>query len=549
MRSIACVFVLLLSVACSPPEQFDLLIRNGSVIDGSGAPAVSADVGVRNGRIAAVGDLSSAEAPKIIDAAGLVVAPGFIDIHNHSDASLLTEPLCESMIRQGVTTMILGEGGSAGPIAEGDKPWTTLGGYFDHVEAQGVAANIASYVGQTQIWVYVKGHELKPATDDEIAAMKAEVDRAMTEGALGLSTSLLMPPSSLVTTAQLIELAKASAAHGGLYSTHIRDEGEGVFDSVAEAIAVGRGADIRVDIIHLKIADQKLWNRMPEVIALIDQAREEGLDIRANVYPYTAGQNNLRAIIPPWAHDGGNAAMLERLAAPSARRRMKRDIENGLPGWYNHYLAVGADWSRMLLVGMSAPQNRPFVGRRMSDLIESRGGDGVDVLFDVLLEENGSVSTVYFHHEESDMLHALKQPYTSVGSDGSAVSPDGEYASRHPHPRWYGTFPRVLGRYVREQGALGLEEAIQKMTSMNADKVNLTDRGMLKEGYWADITIFDPDTVTDRATFEEPHQYPDGIPYVLVNGLPTLDNGVRTDALPGQVLRGPGYNLALQTGN
>lgn len=531
---------LIFAAACSGPEAFDVLIVGGRVVDGTGAQAYESDLGVRGGKIVRIGDLSGAVAARTIDASGMVVAPGFVDMHNHSDDTLLEEPLCESMIRQGVTTMILGEGGSQGPRRGDDKPWTTLGGYFDHVEEKGVAANIASYVGQTQVWTHVKGHELKPATDDEIEVMKAEIGQAMREGALGLSTSLLMPPSSLVTTEQLIELAKVAAQHGGIYSTHIRDEGEGVFESVKEAIEVGRGADIRVDVIHLKIADQKLWNRMPEVVDLIAAAREEGLDVRANVYPYTAGQNNLRAIIPPWAHDGGNEAMLERLKAPGARARMKRDIENGLPGWYNHYLAVGADWSRMLLVGLSDPKNTPFIGKRMSELIEARGGDGVEVLFDVLIEEGGSVPTVYFHHEESDMLHALNQPFTSVGSDGSAISKDGPRSSTHPHPRWYGTFPRVLGRYVREQGALTLAEAVRKMTLMNAEKANIENRGALREGYWADVAIFDPETVIDKATFENPHQYPAGIPYVLVNGEVVLDDGARTDALPGRVLRGPG---------
>jgi N-acyl-D-aspartate/D-glutamate deacylase len=291
----------------------------------------------------------------------------------------------------------------------------------------------------------------------------------------------------------------------------------------------------------MKIADQKFWGQMPEVVAMIDRARKEGYDIRDHVYPYTAGQNNLRAIIPPWAHDGGNEKMLERLRNPDMRARMKKDILNGLPEWYNHYLAVGGDWSRMLLVSMSDPKNKPFVGKRMSDLIAARGGDPVEVLFDVLLEENGSVSTVYFHHEESDMLYALKQPYTSVGSDGSAISPEGPSGDKNPHPRWYGTFPRVLGRYVREKKALTLEQAVRKMTAMNAEKINIFDRGYLHEGFRADVTLFDPKTVIDKATFEKPHQYPEGIPYVIVNGKIVLDNGRHTGALPGKVIRGPGW--------
>ena len=521
-------------------ETFELVIANGTVVDGSGSAGRKADVGVRGGKIAAIGDLQKAARTRTIDATGLVVSPGFIDMHNHSDSSLLSDPKCQSMIRQGVTTMVLGEGGSAGPVRPGRSEWTTLGGYFDHVEKKGVAANIASYVGQTQVWTYVKGLNMTPASPAEIEAMKAEIDKAMREGAMGLSTSLLMPPSNLVTTEQLIELAKAASKYGGIYSTHTRDEGQGVFRSVEESIEVGKGAKIRVDMIHLKIADKKLWGQMNEVISMINKARAEGADIRAHVYPYTAGQNNLRAIIPPWAHDGGNEKMLERLRNPELRARMKKDILNGLPNWYNHYLAVG-DWDGMLLVSLRHEKNKPFIGKRMSELIKSRGGDPVEVLFDVLLEENGSVGTVYFHHTEKDMQYALKQPFTSIGSDGSAISAEGSRGGSNPHPRSYGTFPRVLGRYVRELKVLTLPEAVKKMTSMNADKISIRDRGLLKEGYWADIAVFDPATVEDRATYVNPHQYPVGIPYVVVNGQIVLDNGKHTGALPGRVVRGPGY--------
>jgi len=529
------------TAGCGGKPPFDILITGGEIIDGSGEPAYRADVGIRAGVIASIGNLAGAEARRTIDASGLVVAPGFIDIHNHSDFTLLDEPKCESMVRQGVTTMVLGEGGSAGPVKPGERPWETLGGYFEYVEKKGVATNICSYVGQTQIWTYVKGHELTPATPEEIEAMKREIARAMEEGAMGLATSLLMPPSNLVTTEQLIELAKVAARYGGIYSTHIRDEGAGVFEAVREAIAVGKGASIRVDIIHLKIAEQKLWGRMDEVLDLIRQARRERYDIQANVYPYTAGQNNLRAIIPPWAHDGGNEKMLERLRDSTLRARMKHDILAGLPGWYNHYLAIGGDWSRILLVSLTSEKNKLFTGKRMSELIEARGGNPLDVLFDVLLEEGGSVPAVYFHHTEEDMQLAMRQPFTSIGSDGAAISPYGPHAALHPHPRWYGTFPRVLGRYVRELKVLTLPEAVRKMTSMNAAKIGLERRGLLREGYAADITVFDPATVIDKATFEQPHQYPEGIPYVIVNGVIVLDNGRHTGALPGKVLRGPGY--------
>ena len=532
--------------------QFDLLIAGGAVVDGSGAPPVRADVGIREGVIAAVGDLTGAHAVRRIDVPGLIVAPGFIDIHNHSDYTILAEPRAESMIRQGVTTMVLGESRSAGPVKPGvnDDPraradgaeagWTTLGGYFERVERQGVATNIASYVGEEQVWTYVKGYGQSPATPDELDAMKALVAQAMEDGALGLSTSLLQPPSSLATTANLIALAEVARQYGGIYSTHIRDEGERVFEAVDEAIQVGRGANIPVDIIHMKIAHRKLWGRANEIVEMVQRARDSGMNVQANVYPYTAGQNNLSSIVPPWAHDGGRARMLERLADPAARARMRREVLNGLPGWYNHYLATGDGWGGMLLVSLKHERNRPFQGRRMSELIEARGGNPADVLFDVLLEEEGSVPTVFFHHSEEDMQLIMKQPWTSIGSDGSAVSPDGPSGGSHPHPRYYGTFPRVLGRYVRELGTLSLPDAVRKMTSLNADKVGLERRGRLQPGAFADVTIFDQDRVIDRATFEDPHQFPEGIPYVIVNGVVVIDNGQHTGALPGRVLRGTG---------
>ena len=518
-------------------SDFELLIRGGSVVDGTGGPAFKRDVGIRGGRIAAIGDLRSHTAERIIDADGLVVAPGFIDIHNHSDETLLVEPLCESMVRQGVTTMVLGEGYSVAPVQPGQKPWTTLGGYFDYVTERGVAVNVCSYVGQGQVWTYVKGFAHERATPEEMERMMLLVAAEMEDGAFGLSTSLLMPPANLISTDQLVDLARVAREYGGIYSTHIRDEGEGVFESIAEAIAIGRRAQIPVDIIHLKIAHKKLWGRMDEVIAMIADARKEGLTIQSNVYPYTAGQNNLDSIIPPWAHDGGRERMVERLRDADQRARMRRDILGGIDGWYNHYLATGEGWDGMILVSLRNERNVPFVGKRMGDLIHARGGDPVDVFFDVLLEEDGSVPTVFFHHSEEDMQLALKQPFTSVGSDGAAVSPLGSAGPAHPHPRYYGTFPRVLGRYVRELELLDLAGAVRKMTSMNAEKIGLVDRGLVRTGYHADLTLFDAGRVADRATFQEPHQYPEGIEYVIVNGRLILDTGERSNDLPGQVLR------------
>jgi N-acyl-D-aspartate/D-glutamate deacylase len=534
-------------------DPFDLVITGGSLLDGTGAAAVPGDIGVRAGHIARLargGELAQAPAARRIDASGLTVAPGFIDMHNHSDYSILIEPKAESMIRQGVTTMIIGESRSAGPVNDlgrsGLEPrdvtidWTTLGGYFARLERAHMATNIASYVGEEQVWTYVKGYVQSPATPAELDAMKALVAQAMDDGALGLSTALLEPPSSLATTDNLIALAKVAKEHGGIYSSHIRDEGEGVFRAIDEAIQVGKGAQIPVDIIHMKIAHQKLWGRANEIIAMVQKARDEGFNIQANVYPYTAGQNNLSSIIPPWAHDGGREKMIERLREPALRKRMHGEILNGLPNWYNHYEATGDGWGGMILVELNNERNKPFQGRRMSELIQARGGDPVETLFDVLIEENGSVPTVFFHHSEPDMQLIMKQPWTSIGSDGTAVNPDGPTGRTHPHPRYYGTFPRVLGRYVRELKVITLPEAIKKMTSMNADKVGIKDRGRLKEGLWADITIFDSARVIDRATFEQPAQFPVGIEYVVVNGTVTIDKEQHTGALAGKVIYGPG---------
>jgi N-acyl-D-aspartate/D-glutamate deacylase len=555
MRTSSALLLLTLSTACAPSAAqapYDLIVSGGSVLNGDGTPAVTADVGIRDGRIAAIGDLTTAQTRQRIDAAGLTVAPGFIDMHNHSDYTILAEPKAESMIRQGVTTMVLGESRSAGPVKSGanDDPrsradgatvdWTTLGGYFAKLERQHMSTNIASYVGEEQVWTYVKGYGQTPATPAEIEQMKRLIAQAMEEGALGLSTSLLQPPSSIATTANLIELAKVSRQYGGIYSSHIRDEGENVFKAVDEAIRIGAGANIPVDILHMKIAHQALWGRAGEIIAMVQKARDAGQNVQANVYPYTAGQNNLSSIIPPWAHDGGRQKLLERLRDPAARRRMHDEVLHGLPNWYNHYLATGGGWSGMLLVSLQNERNKPFQGKRMSDLIAARGGDPVDSLFDVLVEEGGSVPTVFFHHSEPDMQLVLKQPWTSIGSDGSAVNPEGPTGRSHPHPRYYGTFPRVLGRYARDLKVITLPDAVRKMTSLNADKIGLKDRGRLKEGGWADVTIFNPATVIDKATFENPHQFPVGIEYVIVNGVVTVERGRHTGALAGRVLYGPG---------
>lgn len=521
-------------------QEFDLLIRNGRVVDGTGNPSFLGDVALKDGKVAAMGKLAGRTAKRTIDARDRIVAPGFIDMHNHSDHSVMVDGNAQSMVRQGVTSMIFGEGGSAAPSPE----FATLKDYFTELLKRGVSTNIGTYVGSSQVWVHVHGEKAGPATADETTRMRAIVKQAMEDGALGVASSLSGPPGSWIDTNTMVAMCEEAAPYGGIYSTHMRTEGFGVFEAVAESLDIGRRAKVPVDIIHLKIAEHKLWGRMPELTATIANARAQGQEVEAHVYPYRAGQNNLSTIVPPWAHEGGKDALIARLKDPALRTRLEKEILNGIPGsnWYNHYTATGS-WEGMLVVSFSNAAYKKHEGKRMNQIIqEMGGGNPVDVLFKVLIDNGGSVPTVYFHHSEEDMVHALKQPFVSIGSDGTAVATEGPLARGNPHPRYYGTFPRILGRYVREQRAITLEEAIRKMTSANAAKVHIFDRGVLRPGMAADVTIFDPKTIIDKATFEQPHQYAVGVEYVIVNGGVVLDQGKHTGARPGAVLRGNGRN-------
>jgi N-acyl-D-aspartate/D-glutamate deacylase len=538
------VLLILCGAACAAP--YDLVLRGGRVVDGSGGAAFSADVAIKGDRIAAVGPIPPRTGSREIDVHGLVVAPGFIDMHSHSDYLLLEDGSAQSKIRQGVTTEVLGEDSSGGPNKgklpprrEGGWEWTTLGGYFGVLERSGISVNVASYVGQGNVWRCVMGDSFERPSPAQLDEMKALVDEAMGEGAFGLSTMVAAPPGLLATTDDLVELCRVVARRRGIYSSHIRHEGTAVFDAVKEAIAIGERAGVPVDIIHLKIADQKLWGRMKEVVALIEAARGRGVNVQANVYPYTRGNNNLASIVPPWAHEGGNEAMLARLGNAAEREKMKKDIREGLPGWYDHYTAVGGDWSRMLVnADLSAP-NKRFEGMTMDRILAERGGaqDPLDAMFDFLVEEKGSISTIYAHHTEEDMNLALSQPWCSIGSDGLAYAVEGPLRRGKPHPRSFGTFPRVLGVYARERGLLRLEDAVRKMTSLNAAKLGLKDRGVLRAGAFADVAVFDASRVIDKATYTEPFQYPEGIEYVIVNGQVTVEKGSHTGARSGRVLR------------
>lgn len=531
------------SVTAADPE-YDLVIRSGKIVDGTGNPWFYGDLAIRGDKLVAVGRVPAGTAKQEINARGFIVAPGFIDIHSHSDLLLLEDGNAPSKIRQGVTTEVLGEGNSVAPYRGDLRPgpgygrFATLTRYFEATSKNGIAVNVATYVGLDNIWQGVMGKSFDRPTPAQFAKMKELLDEAMREGAFGLSSMLAMPPGSLATTEDIIELCKVVAKYGGIYSTHNRHEGEAVIDAVTEAITIGEKAGVPVDIIHLKIADEKLWGKMDTVIARIEAARKRGVNVQANIYPYTRGNNNLVSIIPPWAHEGGTAKLLDRVKDPTARVRLKKEIRDGLPGWYNHYTAVGGDWARMLVSGKGS-----YEGLTMDRVIAAKSKDKsptpdpLDILFDILIAEGGSVPTVYEHHTEKDMNLAMQQPWCSIGSDGSAYAIEGPLRRGNPHPRNFGTFPRVLGVYVRERNVLRLEDAIRKMTSLNAAKIGLNDRGQLRSGNFADVTIFDADRVIDKSTYTDPFHYNEGIEFVIVNGRVVLEKGKSTGAKPGRPLK------------
>lgn len=529
-------FLALLPATFLAGQDLDLLIQNGKIADGTGNPSFHGDIGIRDGRIAAMGKLSGRKATRTIDAKGLVVAPGFIDMHNHSDDSVLSEGNAESMIRMGVTSMILGEGSSSAPSAR----FPRFRDYWAALLKSGVSTNIGSYVGSGLIFATAHGSKPGPATAADVQKMRNLIRHAMEDGALGVSTSLHQTPGFWISTDELVEMAKVAAEYGGIYSTHTRSEGEEVFESVSEAIQIAKRAGLPVDLLHLKIAHHKLWGQMPELTGVIQNARNQGVDVEANIYSYTAGQNaGLTNIIPPWAHEGGTDAMLKRLQDPALRARLERDITQGIPGWYNHYTAVGSDWSRIQVVSASHPDYRKYIGKRVSEMIADRKKPWLDVLFEALIDNRGAVPALYYHHVEEDMRYAMKMPFVSFGSDGSAMK--AEPGSRgNPHPRSFGLFARVMGRYVRDEKVLTLEEAVRKATSQNAAKVRLYDRGILRPGMWADVTVFNPETIKDMATYEDPYQYAVGVRYVIVNGKVVIDAGQHNGARPGVILYGPG---------
>jgi len=536
--------------------SYDLIIRGGRVVDGSGNPWYRGDVAVVDRRIVSIGMLAEVEADRVIDASGLIVAPGFIDAHSHSDGGVVVYPKMESTLVQGITTVVAGQcGGSPAPIdpemrelleeryskfmppeIEFKLTWTTFDEYLERVEEVGVAANIAHHVGHSTIRVAAMGFDARPPTMAELEEMRKLTEESMEAGAYGLSTGLIYPPGMYATTDEIVELAKVAAQYGGVYDSHIRGEGATLLKALAEAIEIGERAGLPVHISHHKATSKSAWGQSVETLGMMEEARSRGVDITFDQYPYRAGSTSLVTLLPPWAHDGGMEKLLERLRDPKNRNRMRKEIETGLPGWENFAGALG--WENIMVSYVRSENNKPVEGKNMVEVKEMRRDpDEFTTLYKLLLEEEGTAGMVIFGMQEEDVRRIMKHPLGMVGTDASSVASTGPFAMGKPHPRHFGTYPRILGQYVRDNGVLRIEEAVRKMSSFPAQRFGILDRGLLRTGMWADITIFDPQTVIDHATYQNPQQLPDGIPYVIVNGAVAVDKGRCTGALAGKVLR------------
>ncbi len=552
---ISLVFVLCTSALWPQAQpQFDLVITNGHIIDGTGSPWYSGDLGIRGGRVAAVGNLSAASRSRPIDAHSMVVAPGFIDMLGQSELTILVDPRLPSKIYQGITTEITGEGGSVAPlndaIIQADKTtydhyhftpdWRTLRQYFTRLEKQGMGINLATYVGATQVRRMVLGDDDKQPTPAQLEQMKELVRQAMRDGAVGVSTSLEYAPAPYAKIEELIALAGEASKFGGVYATHMRSESDAVLDGIDEALRIGREGHLPVEIWHIKVAGKANWGRMPEVVAKINLARAQGMDVSANTYAYTAWSNGLSAFVPAWAHDGGDAKLIERLKDPTTRARIRKDLLTPSKDWDNEWQEISGPQD-VLICAVQNPKLLPLQGKTLAEVAKLWTKDPMDALFDLLIEDDAFTEVAVFGMSEPDVALALQQPWVSLDNDSSGTSPDGILGQERPHPRAYGTFPRILRKYVREEKNLTLEDAIRKFSALPAQRMRLADRGVLKAGMWADVVIFDPATVRDLATFENPNQLSQGMQYVLVNGIPVIDRGKMTGAKPGKVLRGAGY--------
>jgi N-acyl-D-amino-acid deacylase len=559
LRSTALVLLVtaVFSLACGLPhcraaETFDVLIRGGTVYDGSGKAPRQVDVGLRGDRIAALGDLRAASAKVVVDAQGLAVAPGFINMLSWSTDSLLVDGRGQSEIRQGVTTQIMGEGWSWGPLSPAikkrmkaeqgdikyDIEWTTLGEYLYFLQRRGIAQNVASFIGAATVREYVIGLENRKATPEQLQRMRELVEREMRDGALGIGTALEYAPAYYADTEELIALCQAAAKYKGKYITHMRSEGERLLEGIDEVIRISREAKVPAEIYHFKAAGQANWPKMDAAIARVEAARRQGLPITANMYCYTAGAASLTACVPPWAMAGGEIAMRRRLRNPQDRQRVLDDIRHKTD-WPNFYRNAGSP-ENVLLVSFKRQALKPLQGKTLAQIAQERGKDPVEVLLDLLVEDESGIGTVYFITAEENLRKLIPLPWVSFGSDEAAQAPEGVFLKSMPHPRAYGNFARLLGKYVREEKLVSLEEAIRKLTHLPATNLGLDRRGLLREGYFADVVVFDPRTIADRATYANPHQYAVGVKHVFVNGVQVLKDGEHTKATPGRALWGPG---------
>ena len=533
--------------------EYDLLITNGDVYDGSGGDPYIADVAIAGDRIVAIGEgLGSAK--QTIDAAGLAVAPGFINMLSWATETLIEDGRSQSDIRQGVTLEVMGEGMSMGPLSESmkqemrarqgdiryDITWTSLGEYLQFLEDKGVSTNVASFVGATTVRIHELGFEDRPPTGEELQRMREHVRVAMEEGALGLGSSLIYAPAFYADTAELISLCEVAAEYGGRYISHIRSEGNRLLEAVDELITIAREAGIGAEIYHLKAAGQENFDKLETVFQRIEDARAEGLDITADMYTYTAGATGLDASMPPWVQEGGYEAWAERLGDPGIRARLEKEINTPVDEWENFYLAAGGP-ENVLLVGFKNPELKHLTGKTLAEVAEARGTSPAATMMNLVIEDGSRVSTIYFIMSEENIRKKIRQPWMAFDSDAESLAPEGKFLLSNPHPRAYGTFARLLGKYVRDEEVISLQEAIRRLTSLPAKNLKIKERGTLDEGNFADVVVFDPATIQDHATFAEPHQYSTGVQHVIVNGVPVLLDGEHTGATPGRFVKGPGY--------
>ena len=554
MRRISSLIAAMALAGCATPEpQFDLIIRNGRVYDGTGAPGVVTSVAIKGDRIAALGYLDNATARETIDASGLAVAPGFINMLSWADEPLLVDGRSQSDIRQGVTLEVFGEGWSMGPLNErmraeqlagqGDLrfpiDWTTLGEYLSGLERKGISPNVASFVGATTIRIHEIGYEDRAPAPDELERMQDLVRAAMREGALGVGSSLIYAPAFYAKTPELIALAKAAGEFGGMYISHMRSEGARLLEAIDELIQIAREAGVPAEIYHFKAAGKPNWDKTDAAIAKVEAARKEGLRITADVYTYPAGATGLNATMPPWVQEGGYDQWVARLKDPAIRARVKREMTTPTDEWENFFVGAGPDG--ILLSGFKTEALKPLTGKRLSEVAQMRGTTPEDTAIDLVIEDGSRVEAVYFLMSEDNLRKKLRLPWVSFASDSGSLATEGVFLRSNPHPRAYGNFARWLGRYVRDEKLVPLEEAIRRLTSLPAENLGIKERGRLSEGFYADVVIFDPATIQDHATFEKPHQYATGVRDVFVNGTQVLKNGEHTGATPGRVVRGPGY--------